>query len=141
MLLTRQKRKAPNPQLNMTPMIDCIFQLLIFFMCTASFIHENNLMTQMPSVGTGQKVEEELPPVRIAVGGAGKNVLVTCDDQPCPTFDSLVRQLQQRRKIGDLQVIIDGQGAVPFAYMVGALDACHQADLFKVAFSPRGIGR
>jgi len=31
-------RRAPaRPQIDMTPMIDCVFQLLIFFMLSSSF--------------------------------------------------------------------------------------------------------
>ena len=142
MLLTRQKRAAPFPQLNMTPMIDVIFQLLVFFMCTASFSVENMLQTQLPESGPSKPGDEEdFPPVRVRLSRMTKGVLVTCDEQPCTTFDDLVRKLSARRQIADMRVIIEGEPAVPFGHMAGALDACHQADLKKVVFSPKGVAK
>ncbi len=149
MKLTRQRQKAPSPQLNMTPMIDCVFQLLIFFLCTSSFTTEQHLQTQLPAASKEKPAQEPLPPVRIAVSRVGDDVLMACDDQACGTFDTLVERLKARRAIAPapadrekdpLHVIIEGQAGVPFAFMAGALDACHQADLFSVAFSPKGIG-
>jgi len=148
--LTRQRQKAPSPQLNMTPMIDCVFQLLIFFLCTSSFMTENHLVTQLPAASKEKPAQEPLPPVRIVVSRVGEGVMMTCDDQACATFDGLVEKLKARRAIAPapadrdkdrLHVIIEGQAGVPFAYMAGALDACHQADLYSVAFSPKGIGQ
>jgi biopolymer transport protein ExbD len=128
------------PTLNMAAMIDVVFQLNLFFLCTASFVKiEKEMQTQLPQVRTVQ-VRQEFDPVRIHLGRVPGGVRVTCDSQPCDSFDSLTRMLRERRAIADVPVIIDGDQDVPFQSMVAALDACHRADCRKVAFSARGAG-
>ncbi len=138
MLLTRQRPKRSSTGLNMTPMIDAIFLLLIFFMCSSSLrSFESQLPTQISQRGSGQK-EEPYPPIRIRLTKTAAGVLVLCDEQPCSDFHDLTGRLKKRRAIADAAVIIEGGGRVPFGRMVAALDACHQADLRRVAFSPTG---
>ena len=141
MQLTRQKRASRRLQLNMAAMIDVVFLLLIFFMCTSSFLRpEQDLPYRLPEEGpSGDAGGEQLDPVRIRLAQAADGVVVTCDDQPCATGDGLVAMLTARRAIGEPAVIIQGTAAVPFGDMVGALDACHRAGLFRVAFSPEGL--
>jgi len=115
--------------------------LLIFFMCTSSFLRpEKNLPSRLPEVGSsGEADGEQLDPVRICLLGRADGVAVTCDDQPCATNESLLAMLRARRALGDPAVIIQAAAAVPFGDVVAALDACHRAGLFRVAFSPKGL--
>jgi biopolymer transport protein ExbD len=140
MLLTRQKRVPGAGQLNLASMVDVVFLLLIFFMCTSSFRGlENDLTAQLPRIGAGKDTsQEDFEPVRIEIARAGAGVRVTCDGATCASFADLADQLEARRAIADVPVIIAGQAAVPFRHMVSALDACHQAGLRRVAFSAKG---
>ena len=137
MLLTRQGHQTSRFQLNMAAMIDVVFLLLIFFMCTSSFRQtEDELPAQLPQTTEAtHRASDDFEPVRINVRSVDDGVLVECDGQPCGTFDSLTGLLKQRRQIADIPVIIKGHNAVPFSYMVAALDACHVANLTRVAFS------
>jgi len=141
MQLTRQRRPSKRPLLNMAAMIDVVFLLLIFFMCTSSFLRpEKNLPSRLPEVGpSGEADGEPLDPVRIRLLGRADGVAVTCDDQPCPTNEALLAMLRARRALGDPAVIIQAAAAVPFGDVVAALDACHRVGLFRVAFSPKGL--
>jgi biopolymer transport protein ExbD len=42
------REQKPTVTLDLTPLIDCIFQLLIFFLLTASFITTPNLGVELP---------------------------------------------------------------------------------------------
>src|SRR5687767_4367931 len=43
------KKRAPlDQEMDMTPMVDCVFQLLIFFMVTASFVMQKSLKVPPP---------------------------------------------------------------------------------------------
>lgn len=44
-------------ELNITPLIDIVFLLLIFFLLTSHFFTEQGLQIQLPGARTGQKVE------------------------------------------------------------------------------------
>jgi biopolymer transport protein ExbD len=143
MLLTRQKQDPSKPQLNMASMIDVVFLLLIFFMCTSSFTQiEDNLPTQLTQINSASAQQSaELPPVRISLKrSASGTVVITCENDTFMESDTsgLLKKLEQLRTIDDIRVIIDGQGSVPFGSMVKVLDICYQAKLGRVAFSAEG---
>lgn len=142
MLLTRQKQNPSNPQLNMASMVDVVFLLLIFFMCTSSFTQiEDNLPTQLSRIVSSTSQESmDLPPVRISLKrSASGTVLITCENEAFAEsqYKDLAKKLEQLRAIDDVRVIIEGQGSIPFGSMVKVLDACYLADLSRVAFSTK----
>jgi len=142
MLLTRQKQNPAHPQLNMASMVDVVFLLLIFFMCTSSFTQiEDKLPTQLSRIAPGTSQSTDLPPVRISLQrSASGAVLISCENAVFSEsqYPDLVKKLEQLRAIDDIRVIIEGQGSIPFGLMVKALDACYLADLSRVAFSAKG---
>ena len=125
----------------MASMIDVVFLLLIFFMCTSSFeTLENDLPTQVPQVGAKPSPDKaDLEPVRISLSRVGATVVIKCGDESCGTFAGLTSKLKTLRALDDVPVVIQGQPTVPFGEMVAALDACYQADLRQVAFSTQGV--
>lgn len=145
MLLTRQKQNPALPQLNMASMVDVVFLLLIFFMCTSSFTQiEDNLSAQLSRINPStNQASTDLPPVRISLQRSASGiVLITCENEAFTEsqFKDFIEKLERLRAIDDVRVIIEGQGAVPFGSMVRVLDACYQADLKRVAFSAKGGG-
>ena len=135
MRLTRQKSVLAVPQLNMASMVDVVFLLLIFFMCTSSLNPlENDISSQLS--GRGQGAER---PVRITLSGVTGRVSITCDEKEIANFQLLEAELQRRAALDDRPVIIEGQAGVPFRFMVAVLDACHRAGMRQVAFSPREV--
>lgn len=141
MLLTRQTSRIKRLQLNMAAMIDVVFLLLIFFMCTSSFARpDKSLPTPIPRASRAAARADQLDPVHIRLTCRSGAVVVTCDDQPCATAEQLVTMLKARRALGEPPVIIRGQDDVPFGNMVAALDACYQADLTRAAFAAEAAG-
>ena len=141
MLLTRRKREPARPRLNMAAMVDIGFLLLIFFMCTSSISQlESSLPSQVSQLGPGSGREsEDILPYIVRLERVSEGVLVSIEDRPCATFDDLFEKLRGTyARGGDNQVLIKGQGTVPFGYMVAALDACRRAGFQKVAFSAKG---
>jgi biopolymer transport protein ExbD len=140
MLLTRQKQESASPQLNMAAMVDVVFLLLIFFMCASSISQvENSLSSQVSHLGPGEGQEsQDYLPIHIELQRVPNGVLVTLEEEPFADFDSLVARLREMRTSEEIPVIIKGQGAVPYGYMVAALDACYRAGFERVAFSAKG---
>jgi biopolymer transport protein ExbD len=136
MRLTRHTFRTTRPGLNMGAMIDVVFLLLIFFMCTTSFKpREQSLAADLPQISSEAARREDFPPIYIQLSGDADQVAITCDAKPCETFDLLLAELKIRRDIDDIPVIIAGEPEVPFEYMVKARDKCETADLTRVAFS------
>lgn len=141
MLLThRHRRSASRPVLNMASMIDVVFLLLIFFMCTSSFsTPESNLPTQLPSIGPSvQRPEDDFEPIRIGLAGNVLAVSIRMDGRVCADMVELERRLADRRAVADVPVVIEGQGDVPFGDLIATLDLCYKLDFGRVAFSAGG---
>ncbi len=74
--MIRWRRRLEDPQteaLNMTPMIDVVFQLLIFFMLTMQFKEvEGKLLSQLPKIGPGPGEAPPREELRIAICAGGR---------------------------------------------------------------------
>ncbi|MBV1906251.1 MAG: biopolymer transporter ExbD [Pseudomonadales bacterium] len=65
-------RRSPRAKVNvdLTPLIDVVFLLLIFFMVSTTFIRETELKVDLPeAVGKLQNVDEDLIEITISAAG------------------------------------------------------------------------
>ena len=53
-------RTTPDPDINLAPLIDVVFLLLIFFMVTTIFREETGLPVELPRAEAGEEVNREL---------------------------------------------------------------------------------
>ena len=125
-------------QLRMAPMIDMIFLILIFFMCTARWKQaEGNLAAELPSQDA-PKMDAPPPDVErviIKLQRTPAGVEIRMNDNPCPDFDALYQNLQAIRQHVDVPVIIDAQRTVPFQAAITAVNLAVKADLPNVSFA------
>ena len=66
-----QPRRAEEPDLNMTPLIDVVLLLLIFFMLSTRFIDEGRLQLRLPEAGVVPDASELADTVVIEVTAQG----------------------------------------------------------------------
>ena len=132
-------------------MIDIVFLLLIFFMCTARFrSDEHALASNLPRDGERdfKRVDVE-PPTEIVVkifwesasgevvpgpAPGARVVMLVCGGR-CADPNELARTLlslggRHRRT----PVVIDARKRVPFAWVLGTVDACARAGVGNVRF-------
>jgi len=58
-MLNRKKHELPEDRsINMTPMIDVVFQLILFFMLTSSLAATNHIQLNLPESTTGKSAEK-----------------------------------------------------------------------------------
>jgi biopolymer transport protein ExbD len=127
----------------MTPMIDVVFQLLIFFVCTVSFqALEEQLPANLQATGTGTAAPAldaemaELEEVLVKLIARDGRVEWTINDRPYATFDEVRRVLRQLAKLrSDLPVILDIDGEVPVGGMIDVFDVCRLAGFEKILFA------
>lgn len=53
--MRRVKREADDAQIDLTPMLDVVFIMLIFFIVTTSFVKETGVDINRPSAATAEK--------------------------------------------------------------------------------------
>lgn len=130
------KRRPAEGSVNMTPMIDVVFQLIIFFVCTIELekaaIDESIRLAMAPH---GPAIEEKNPlEVVIDVDAEGK---VSIAQKYFFTDEFLRNQLKVSvsRFGNEIPVVIRGDIDTRHQDIRKVMDACTAAGLWKVKFS------
>ncbi|MDX2142187.1 MAG: biopolymer transporter ExbD [Rhodospirillaceae bacterium] len=63
-------RKKEEAEIDMTPMLDVTFIMLIFFIVTASFVKESGITVERPEASTGEKQQRAAVLVAVAEDGS-----------------------------------------------------------------------
>ncbi|TWT73582.1 Biopolymer transport protein ExbD/TolR [Posidoniimonas polymericola] len=126
----------------MTPMIDVVFLLLIFFVCTASFqpvealLPGDLLISGAGGAGVPQEEQPPLERVVIRAEQSGAGVAWTVNESPCPTDAALRALLGQLAGIDStLPVVIDPDRKVELGRVIDGFDAARSAGFVDVKFA------
>lgn len=116
---TRRSGQAPN----LTPLIDIVFLLLIFFMLTAHFVRDESISIQLPQAETAVSREDEAAVVVVLANDgkirlAGKIIEVQ-------SLEAALRQALQGRS--KKWVTLRGDRAADLGNTVAILDAARKA--------------
>lgn len=119
---------------NLTPVIDMVFLLLIFFLCATRFDQEEReLSTVLPEVVQAQPLS--MPPQEIVVNITRNGEYVVM--QKRLTEAQLAALLQQAalKNPGTQSVLIRGDGEAAWKYGVRVMGLCNQANIrdYRVA--------
>lgn len=135
-------------EVKMTPMIDVVFLLLVFFVWTASFdVVEHVLPSQLsPLVGTSPPESPDVPPpeadfddVVVRLINQGGQVAWTINEAPMANLDDLKQQLDQIARIKrDAPVILHPDGNVALGDVIDVYDISRQVGFEKVQFAAEG---
>jgi biopolymer transport protein ExbD len=130
-------------EVKMTPMIDVIFLLLIFFVCTASFrAPEAVLPTRLLLPGSIQS-EVEIDPEVVDLGKIVVKILWREGRVRWQINEEDYRRLADVRAVllaikqvkADLPVILDVDPVVPMEDVIDVYDLCRQVGLERVQFA------
>jgi biopolymer transport protein ExbD len=128
----------------MTPMIDVVFLLLIFFICTASFqLSEELLPTNLAAAGgknLAAALEMEADSERLIVRGESIDggTTWTVNDRPCPSLVEVEQMLRSAAEIDRaLPVTLDVGGEVPLGDMIDVYDLCRLVRFERIEFAVR----
>jgi biopolymer transport protein ExbD len=123
-------------EINMMPLIDMIFILLIFFLVTASFVRESGVEVNRPEAVTAQSKEAIGMVVGITADG---NIFIDSQETDLRRVRGLVEIFLMENADGG--VIIAADGACPTARTVAVLDQCRLAGARDVAVSATRPGK
>jgi len=124
--------KLTSGQLDMAPLIDCVLQLIIFFMLTSSFIMQPGLNIKLPEA----KTTEQGVPQPVLVSVTQNNAVFFKDRQV--TVPELEALLAAEGKKGRFVMVVKGDQAASHGLVVKVLDIARLAGAEKliVATSP-----
>ncbi len=117
-----------SAELNITPLIDIVFILLIFFVVTTTFVHELGLPVERPDSSTATEQPHDV--VRVAVSRQGE---ITVDAQPTSPWRVEAEVRARLREHADASVIVIADKGATAEVIVDAIDACRRAGAEGVA--------
>src|SRR5580698_9188674 len=125
---TTRRGHGTMTELNITPLLDLVFVLLVIFIITTPQLM-NNLEMNLPS-GKPPPPKKEKPKItRIEVAANGTITL----DGSTVTLPELKDQLAALKNANpDMPVVVKGSDEVEYQGMVSVLDTLQQLDITKV---------
>lgn len=128
----------------MTPMIDVVFQLLIFFVWTSSFqVIEQILPSQMTAQTGNEESPTDVPPpeadfdqVVIRIGWDGSTPQWRINNSPVATLAELRTHLENLYRVKqDATIILHPEPTVPLEHVINAYDQAKLVKFTKVSFA------
>ena len=130
------RRRLEKVAVNMTPMIDVVFQLMIFFMLTFNIIApEGDFDVRMPlSKSSAEPLDDlQLPPIQVRLVSDAEGILtgILMNGEPVKDFDELRQRvasfvdiaLESGASLEDVELEIDSDYQLDYINVVDAITA------------------
>jgi len=123
-----------EPEVNLTPLIDVVFLLLIFFMVSTTFEQQSRIQIELPeATATAAETEDETLEIVIDAQGRyfiGERQVVNSEVK---TLKSAISKAVDGRE--PLTVIIRSDASTPYQAVITALDATSQLGLTQISLA------
>ena len=129
------RRSSASAYINMTPMIDVTFQLIIFFLLSSRLAQQETQMElELPSAASGREAEDdERPRLTVNVSPDGRVMLGSTET---PASEMAGRLRIERERLGDdLEIRVRADRSVPYSKVSPILLACAEAGIWNVTFA------
>ena len=130
---------------NMTPMVDVVMVILIFFMASAAFLGpEWFLRTALPANRAADAPAADNPPRIVRIGlvapiGVSSAVAVIDGADPVPLDRALeqLRAIQQTQPEAGLVIVVDPAADAPYDAVVRIHEICASLGITRVGLAPQ----
>jgi biopolymer transport protein ExbD len=131
-----RRQRADEVSVNLTPLIDVVFLLLIFFMVSTSFTKETHLTIDLPEA-SGEALAAQPGQIEILISESGGYTINSQQlvDERLGTLKSAIRQISA----GDtsLPMVITADAQSPHQAVVRAMDAAGQMGFVHLSITTR----
>jgi len=139
------RHKRPPLEITLTPMIDVVFLLLIFFMVTTTFNQQAELKINLPEAQGSESTETEKM-IILTIDAAGIYFISGDDGLPHPLVNqqksTLTRALRQAAgNSRQIPFIISADAKAPHQAVVTALDIASHLGFSRITFATKSITR
>jgi len=136
MKFRRHKKRRVDPHVDLTPLIDVVFQLLIFFMLSSTFVVQSSIQIEMPEAQGAAQLEQKDLSVTLAYGtggpdGKGK---IYVDSEEVQTIEELTQILADRvRERPDVQLLVRTDTRTDAGRLIQVLGIANSVGIQKTA--------
>ncbi|SDW57811.1 ExbD/TolR family protein [Marinobacter mobilis] len=129
-----KRQRSQEVGVDLTPLIDVVFLLLIFFMVSTTFTRESHLKVELPEAN-GEAVESEVRQIDVVINAQGQYSLNerALVNNRLETLERAVQELSE----GDssLPFIITADANTPHQYVVRAMDVAGRLGFAKLSIT------
>lgn len=125
-----------EPQINLTPMVDVVFLLIIFFMVGTRFSEiEQKFDVDLPTAAPMETMSRQPDPIVITVSRAGELAL---NGDAVSATELREKLVAAKNAWADQPVLIRGDGEGRFQAVIDVMDLCRELQIkrFSLAFQP-----
>ena len=128
----RNKKHKPL-DISLTPMIDVVFLLLIFFMVTTTFSKETAIKVLLPQAD-GQQAEKQEQTLMLTIDKSGQYFI---DDKPLQdgSLETLAKTLTTSRNNKNIPLIINADANAPVQSAISVLDVASRIGFKNITFA------
>jgi len=129
-----RRREEELPGVNMTAMIDIVFQLVIFFIFTVKM--EEGVMSEgidLAMAPHGKAIEKKDPREIIVEVSKDGRIRINRSVIPLPMFTNIMAKAVSEYR-ADLPVIIVGDSKVQHKFVRKVMDTCSSVGIWKLKF-------
>ncbi len=130
-----------NSEINLTPLIDVVFLLLIFFMVTTTFSREAEIRLHLPEANSASTQEAEPHPLIVQINAIGQfSVQGHHESKPRELLNTRGETLRKvlQSAAGDRtdpMILIRADRLTPHEAVVKTLDAARQLGWYRITFA------
>lgn len=136
----RFRRPVQDPlEINLTPLIDCLLFLIIFFLLSTTFAKTGKLQIQLPQA-TSAPSKPMAKALEVSVDARGRyavNGSVLNVASPDALRDAIAAQAGSRREI---PLIITADGKAPHQAVITVMDVAGQLGFYNIGIGTRDAG-
>ena len=125
-----RRNESSVDNIDVSPLIDMVFILLIFFMVTTTFVKDMKLDLNRPSAASASMIKDKV--IRIYID---QDREVYIDNQPVKVWalQSKLRELLRNTTQKNILVVTDSE--IPVATLIDVVDECKMSGAEDVAVS------
>ncbi len=134
-----RRRQQDNLHINLTPLIDTVFLLLIFFMMTTTFNRESQLNIDLPQATGDALPVEPQEPIRIIIDAHGEYAI---NDHEHHLIDTRLETLQSALQEmaggqSNPRLLISADEKAPHGAVITAMQAAQNLGYVRLSFETR----
>lgn len=127
----RFKQKNQNVDtVDVSPLIDMVFILLIFFMVTTTFVKDMKLELNRPSAASASLASTKT--IRVYIDNSGE---IYIDNQPVKLWAVQSKLREMLRTATEKSVLVVTDTDIPVGTLIDVIDECRQSGAKDVAVS------
>lgn len=119
-----KRRLKPTATVDLVPLIDVVFQLVVFFMVSSTFILTPGISLTLPEASSAEPTVMTRLVVTIA---EEDQIYLNKEQYTLETLEAALQQFSQREELREIQtVVVEGDQSVSYSLMVRVLDTLRQ---------------